>query len=79
LLRTGWGRLHMTKYNGLVAARYLEWLQSLFTILVNLFECIAYGIGLWTNVAKTEVSHLQMYHANVLFGAPNQEGQTLDV
>jgi hypothetical protein len=37
--------------NGLVAARFLEWLQSSFTILVNLFE----RIGLQTNATKTKV------------------------
>ncbi len=37
--------------NGLVAARYSEWLQSSFTILVNLFK----DIGLRTNAAKTKV------------------------
>ncbi len=37
--------------DGLVAARCLKWLQSLFTILITLFECI----GLWTNAAKTKV------------------------
>jgi hypothetical protein len=37
--------------NGLVLARCPEWPQSLFAILVNLFECI----GLRTNVAKTKV------------------------
>jgi hypothetical protein len=37
--------------DGLVVARCLEWLQSLFAILVNLFECI----GLWTDAAKTKV------------------------
>jgi hypothetical protein len=35
----------------LVMARCLEWLQSSFTILINLFE----GIGLKTNAAKTKV------------------------
>jgi hypothetical protein len=35
----------------LVAARCPEWLQSSFTILINLFECI----GLKMNAAKTEV------------------------
>jgi hypothetical protein len=37
--------------NGLVAARCPEWLQSSFTILVNLFECI----GLRKNSAKMKV------------------------
>jgi hypothetical protein len=37
--------------NGLVAARCPEWLQSSFTILINLFKCI----GLKMNVAKTKV------------------------
>jgi hypothetical protein len=37
--------------NGLVAARCPEWLQSSFTILVNLFECI----GLRTYAAKKKV------------------------
>ncbi len=37
--------------DGLVAARCPEWLQSSFTILVNLFKCI----GLRTNTAKTKV------------------------
>jgi hypothetical protein len=37
--------------NGLVVARCPEWLQSSFTILVNLFE----HIGLWINVAKMKV------------------------
>jgi hypothetical protein len=35
----------------LVVARCPEWLQSSFTILINLFECI----GLWTNAAKAKV------------------------
>ncbi len=34
--------------DGLVAARCPEWLQSSFTILIHLFECI----GLKTNMAK---------------------------
>jgi hypothetical protein len=37
--------------DGLVAARCPEWLQSSFTSLINLFECI----GLRTNTAKTKV------------------------
>jgi hypothetical protein len=37
--------------NGLVAARCPGWLQSSFTILVNLFKCN----GLQTNVTKTHV------------------------
>jgi hypothetical protein len=37
--------------DGFVTARCPEWLQSSFTILVNLFECI----GLRTNAAKTKV------------------------
>ncbi len=37
--------------NGLVSDRCPEWLQSLFTILVTLFE----RIGLQTSVAKTKV------------------------
>jgi hypothetical protein len=37
--------------DGLVMARCPEWLQSCFTILVNLFE----RIGLRTNAAKTKV------------------------
>jgi hypothetical protein len=35
--------------NGLVATRCPEWLQSSFTILINLFKCI----GLWTKAKKT--------------------------
>jgi hypothetical protein len=37
--------------DGLVVARCPEWLQSSFTILINLFECI----DLKTNIAKTKV------------------------
>jgi hypothetical protein len=37
--------------DGLVVARCLEWLQSSFTVLINLFKCI----GLKTNAAKTKV------------------------
>jgi hypothetical protein len=37
--------------HGLVVARCPEWLQSSFTILINLFECI----GLKTNAAKMKV------------------------
>jgi hypothetical protein len=37
--------------NGLVAARCSKWLQSSFTILINLLE----RIGLKTNAAKTKV------------------------
>jgi hypothetical protein len=36
--------------DGLVAARYPEWLQSSFDILINLFE----WIGLQTNAKKTK-------------------------
>ncbi len=36
--------------DGLVAARCLEWLQSSFTILINLFKLI----GLKTNATKTK-------------------------
>ncbi len=37
--------------DGLVAARFPEWLQSSFTILIHLFE----HIGLKTNTTKTKV------------------------
>jgi hypothetical protein len=37
--------------DGLVAARFPEWLQSSFTILIHLFE----HIGLKTNAAETKV------------------------
>jgi hypothetical protein len=37
--------------NGLVAARCLEWLQSSFDVLINLFK----QIGLRTNAKKTKV------------------------
>jgi hypothetical protein len=37
--------------SGLVAERCPGWLQSSFTILANLFECV----GLQTNAAKTKV------------------------
>jgi hypothetical protein len=37
--------------NGLVMERCPEWLQSLSTILVNLFI----HIGIWTNMAKMKV------------------------
>jgi hypothetical protein len=37
--------------DGLVAARCPEWLQSSFTILIDIFE----RIGLKTNAAKTKV------------------------
>ncbi len=37
--------------DGLVAARCPEWLQSSFSIFINLFK----WIGLWTNAEKTKV------------------------